>query len=114
MIVKQNLMKKEVIKNMRGGTGEANILHYDQKENMKNSRLICKIVLSPGSSIGEHEHINETEYYIILNGKATVIDNGKEESVEAGEVVITPHGSKHSIINNSDTDLELIAVIVTY
>ncbi len=114
MIVKKSMMKDETIKNMRGGEGIASLSHFDSKENMKNSRLACTISLPPGASIGEHEHINETEYYVILKGNGKVIDNGKEEPVETGEVVITPHGSKHSIINTGKTDLEFIAFIVTY
>lgn len=114
MIVKREDMKTEVRDAMRGGPGSVKFTHFDSAENMKNCRLVSEIVLTPGSGIGEHEHRNETEYYIITAGEGVVIDNGVETPVRAGEVVITPHGNSHSITNTGSADLTMIAVIVTY
>jgi mannose-6-phosphate isomerase-like protein (cupin superfamily) len=114
MIIKREDMKTEVRDAMRGGPGSVKLTHLEAGENMKNCRLLSEIVLPPGSGIGEHEHINETEYYIITAGEGIVVDNGVDTPVKAGEVVATPHGNSHSITNTGSVDLTMIAVIITY
>ena len=107
-------MNTEIKKNMRGGEGEITLLHMVEKERMKNARLLSKITIPPGAGIGEHEHVNETEYYIILKGMGIVNDDGVEKEAIPGSVIITGGGAKHSIKNTGNTDLEMIAVIITY
>ena len=68
--------------------------------------MIAQITIPVGASIGEHEHVNETEYYIITEGEGTVRDNGTDYPVKAGEVVMTPNGSTHSIENTGIGDPE--------
>lgn len=80
----------------------------------KNCRLISDVRIPPGAGIGKHQHLNETEYYIILEGSGIVMDNGKEVRVTAGDCVITGHGAEHSILNDQKADLRLIAVIITH
>ena len=72
------------------------------------------MTLLPGCSVGNHEHLTETEYYIILSGKGTVNDNGEEKPIKAGDVMITGNGASHSISNTGDAPLVFHAVIVTY
>ena len=62
--------------------------------------------------IGEHEHVEETECYVIKSGKGVVIDNGKKIDISAGDVVITGNGDVHSVINTENEDLEILAFIV--
>ena len=114
MIIRRKDMKTEVRDAMRGGPGSVTMTHLEADSNMRNCRLLSEITIPPGAGIGQHEHSNETEYYIITGGEGLVIDNGEEEKVKAGEVVATPHGSTHSITNTGSVDLIMIAVIVTY
>lgn len=112
MVIKKEDIFIEIKKNMRGGDGDVILNHLVPQQYLKHSRLIAKMIIPPGASIGEHEHINETEYYIILKGSAIVHDNDKEINVKEGDVVITSSGGKHSIKNNCDNDLEFIAIII--
>lgn len=114
MILREENFKIVENENMRGGDGVVTIVQFQEAKNMKNCRLMSKIIIPVGASIGQHEHLNETEHYIILEGTGIVVDNGKEEKVSAGDVVETAHGSSHSISNNGNSDLVMIAVIVTY
>ncbi|OHD27465.1 MAG: cupin [Spirochaetes bacterium GWC1_27_15] len=114
MIINPNQMEKEIKVKMRGGDGDVHLLHFVSPKDLKNARLLAKITIPCGASIGEHEHINETEYYIILKGKAIVVDDGVEKEVKEGDVVVTGNGGKHSIRNTGSIDLEMIAAIITY
>jgi len=114
VIVKEHEMKKEVRNQMRGGAGNIEIKHIAESSNLKNARLLAYITIPVDGSIGEHQHDNETEYYIILSGKGIVVDDGIEKEVNAGETVVTGNGASHSIRNIGNEDLKMIAVIITY
>ena len=114
MIVKRNEMFKEIRKQMRGGEGDIEIINIISKENMKNCRLMAYVNIPVGASIGNHEHLNETEYFIILKGQGIVVDEGIEKEVKEGEVVVTGNGASHSIRNTGNETLIMIAVIITY
>ena len=114
MVIRRNRMKTEVKEKMRGGDGSANFVHLVDCENEKNIRLLSELTLQPGSSVGNHRHDAETEYYIILSGCGTVNDDGIETPVEAGDVIITGNGASHGISNTGSVPLVLHAVIVTY
>ena len=114
MVNHRNEMKTEVREKMRDGNGSASIVHLVDCENEKNIRLLAETTLLPGSSIGKHNHDNETEYYIILSGSGIVDDNGKEVTVKQGDTIITGGGASHSIANNGDVPLVFHSIIVTY
>lgn len=114
MVRHEDEMRIEYKEQMRGGTGTTELLHMEEATNMKNARLLAKISLPPGASIGEHAHENETEYYLILSGQGIVVDNGVYREVGPGDVVITGGGASHSIRNSADVPLVFHAVIVTY
>jgi len=114
MIIKESEMKVEVKEKMRDGEGEITIKHLANNEDLKNARLLADITIPVGASIGDHEHGNETEYYIILEGNGIVVDNGEDKEVIPGDVVVTGGGATHSIRNTGDIALKMIAVIITY
>ena len=78
--------------------------------NLNVRKILLK--LSKTRCIGEHEHVEETECYVIKSGKGVVIDNGKKIVISAGDVVITRNGDVHSVINTENEDLEILAFIV--
>lgn len=114
MIVTRSEMKVEKRVAMRGGEGTTTLIQMVDPAEMKNCRLISEIILPPGAGIGEHEHLDETEYYIMTQGEGILCDNGRDVPVKPGDIVITPHGEKHSIRNTGSEDLKFFAVIVTY
>jgi mannose-6-phosphate isomerase-like protein (cupin superfamily) len=114
MLITSNQMEKEIKKNMRGGEGEIEILHLVKKEDLTNARLLSKIIIPPGAGIGEHDHVDETEYYIILEGQGIANDDGKDINVKSGDVLVTGNGAKHSIKNSGKSDLVMIAVIILH
>lgn len=112
MIIKKKQMKKDIRSQMRGGNGDIEITHLVNKEDLKHSRLLGYITIPVNGSIGDHEHLDETEYYIVLKGIGIVVDDNIEKEVESGDVVVTGGGATHSIRNTGNIPLEMIAIII--
>ena len=45
------------------------ILNCVSKDTIPNCRLLSYMTIPPEGSIGEHEHVEETECYVIKSGK---------------------------------------------
>ncbi|WP_461206187.1 cupin domain-containing protein [Clostridium sp. DL1XJH146] len=102
-----------VTKCLREGNGEANIQNLLSVEELDNKgKLFAKVVLKPGVSVGEHNHDGDFEAYYILKGEGKYIDNGEEKRVYAGDVTLTKNGESHSMINDTEEDLEMIALVI--
>jgi mannose-6-phosphate isomerase-like protein (cupin superfamily) len=115
MIKRHGDMEKEVRERMRDGTGSVEFVHIVRKEELKGrTRLFARLRIPPGSSIGYHTHDSEEEVYYILQGTASVTDQGVTTSVGPGDAVLTGGGGGHSIANQGSETLELLAVILLY
>lgn len=113
MIRKASECKKENRENMRGGDGIVEITNFVVPAEMNDKgRLFGKITLNPGCGIGYHVHEADAELFYILKGTAEYDDNGTMTTVTAGDVTICPTGTGHSIKNNTDEVVELIAAIL--
>lgn len=109
----KNEFTTELRENMRGGGGVVEMTNFVTKEELnEKGRLFGKIVLKKGCGIGYHVHENESELFYILKGTAIYSDNGEEKVVSEGDVTITPPGTGHSIKNEGDETVELVALIV--
>ncbi|MDX9827295.1 MAG: cupin domain-containing protein [Spirochaetia bacterium] len=113
MVIERSNLKTELKSRMREGKGEVSITPLGGAQLQKHLRLLSEITIPPGSSIGQHPHVAETEYYIILEGSALVDDNGTPVNVRPGDIVITNGGATHSIEATGTAPLRMIAVIVT-
>ncbi|MBE6774659.1 MAG: cupin domain-containing protein [Ruminococcaceae bacterium] len=116
MIKRNNNMTTDIKVQMRGGNGQAVIKNVLDKGEYKGaSRLVATITLEPGCSIGAHIHENEEEIFYIIKGTATYNDNGKTETLHAGDSCVCLSGQEHSISNETENEtLEVFAVILTY
>jgi len=113
MVLERKDMDVEARPQMRGGKGVCSVTNLGAKPLQQHLRVLAEILIPAGASIGEHEHLHETEYYLITRGSGTVNDDGTLKKVKPGDVVITTGGAKHSIEADGGEDLSLIAVIVT-
>ncbi|MCI8417271.1 MAG: cupin domain-containing protein [Lachnospiraceae bacterium] len=102
-----------VVEGARGGAGSVefhDILSADEMNG--HGRLYAKVVVRPHSSIGFHVHENDTEPYYILEGHGIFVDNDKSRTeVGPGDVCIIEVGQGHSLENNSDEDLVIMALV---
>lgn len=95
-----------VLPAFKGGEKE-----YRAKMFSDSLNKIMKGTLIPGASIGLHTHEDGCETMFFTAGTGRVICNGKESDVRAGICHYCPKGQSHTLINDSDTDLEFYAVV---
>ena len=109
MIRKEN---RVAVEGLAGGKGPATVCHILSKEElMGHGRMYAKVILPPGSYLGFHQHIHETEPYYILSGTGEFTDNdGSVTQVTAGDCCLIEPGQSHSIANHSDEDLVFMAL----
>ena len=113
MIRKATECNKEYRENMRGGNGTVEITNFATPSELNDKgRLFANITLKPGCSIGYHVHEKDSELFYLIKGTALYNDNGTECTLSAGDVMICPAGTGHSIANIGEEDVELCAVIV--
>ena len=112
MINKRDAMKTELKEHMRGGDGTIAITHLVEKEDIKNGRLMARIDIPVGASIGQHTHEGETEYYLIQEGEGEVQEAEGLKQVGPGDVVVTGDQESHSISNTGQTPLIMTAIII--
>ena len=98
---------------MRGGNGTIEITNFATPEELNNKgRLFANITLKPGCGIGYHVHEADSELFYLIKGEVLYNDNGVECTLSAGDVMLCPAGTGHSVTNNGEVDAELCAVIV--
>ncbi|MGE4453750.1 MAG: cupin domain-containing protein [Sphaerochaeta sp.] len=112
MIKKVADMQETVKTAMRGGTGQVVLKALADEGSVAHCRLFSEIRLEKGCSIGEHNHVHETEYYWITAGKGIVTEADGEKVVEKGDLVITGGGASHAIRNEEDETLVFMALII--
>ena len=83
-----------------------------EEELLGAARLYARVVLPPGTSVGVHTHTGETEPYYILKGTGMFTEpDGSVVEVHEGDCCIIEPGQSHGIANESDEDLEFMALI---
>ena len=109
MKIKFNEIPVQELVKFKGGEKQLNARMYSDSNN--------KIMLSylvPGASIGMHQHEGTSEIIYFVKGKATVIFNGERLEFTAGECHYCPENSFHTMINESDENVEFFAVVPTH
>ena len=85
--------------NMKGGTGTVEIIHsVNPKDYESPAKMIAKLILRPGCSLGKHMHEGEEEIITILSGHAAYDDNGTIVALEAGDTCIANASPKEDLI----------------
>ncbi|MCQ2380341.1 MAG: cupin domain-containing protein [Victivallaceae bacterium] len=116
MIRKNGGFRTETRERMRSGDGTVTIEHLWEAatELGSDTRMMGRLVLPPGASIGFHRHDGEEEMFFIISGRAEFDDNGVVCEIGPGDTTLTGNGAGHSIRNIGDGDLVVLAVICRY
>ena len=102
-------IEKTRVDHLRGGEGFV----YMQKVNplldyMKGYNLIT---IPPHNSIGVHTHEEDEEMIFCYKGEGTLVIDGVNNPFKEGMVSVCKRGRNHSVVNTSDSDLVVLAVI---
>lgn len=106
MLINYDEIQPQDIANFKGGEKSFHVQMFVDENNK-----IMKGKLIPGASIGLHRHEGNSEIIFITKGEGRVLYNGEYETVTAGSVHYCPMGQEHSLINDSEADLEFYAVV---
>lgn len=68
--------------------------------------------LEPGQEQKAHVHADQDKIYLVLEGRARVAVEGREEILEPGEAAVVRAGQSHGLLNPGPERL-LVAVVVT-
>ena len=115
MVRRRSEMVSEVRERMRGGSGSVEILHVFRTEELRGRvRLVARLRLAQGASIGLHRHDSEEEIFYIIAGAGLVNDDGRVTRVKPEDATLTGGGASHSIENQQAEPLEIMAVILPF
>jgi len=71
----------------------------------KNSQLVLMSLL-PGEDIGEEIHTVD-QFLRVEKGTGKVVLNDVPQDLADGSVIVVPAGTKHNLINDSDSEMKL-------
>lgn len=115
MIKRAEQMLTEIRQNMRGGDGQVEITHLlSPGEYRGQARLIARLTLGRGCSIGYHDHQLEEELFYCISGEGLLCESDglPDQPLYPGDAAITLSGQGHVICNNRDEPLVLLAIIL--
>ena len=75
---------------------------------VEEESLAIKITLTPGHRMNYHSHARRDEVWTVISGRGYAIVDGVKTTVQAGDMVKMPAGSRHTIV--ADTELKVMEV----
>jgi quercetin dioxygenase-like cupin family protein len=87
--------------------GDEVIVHLGAKETGGRFTMFTDTT-PPGGGPPPHYHITEDEWFLVLEGRASFLNNGEWTEVPAGSAVFMPKGCVHTFKNIGNTPLKQI------
>ena len=105
---------KQIQESSHGGTGPVQLYEIWQNADFKsNIDFVDRVVIPPGSTVGFHQHGNNEEMYIVLEGSGVMMIEEQEVGVRKGDMILNPPGGRHGLINNSDAAIDILVLQVS-
>ena len=75
-------------------------------------KLGCSLVVVPAGKKAWPYHLQyaNEEMFVILEGEGTLRHDGERYPIRAGDVIASPVGKPHQILNTSDAELRYLAI----
>ncbi len=113
MIIRKKFVRIEEREHVRDGQNSVFASFLLETPQLNGAgRLFQKMVIPPMCGIGYHEHEKDSESYYVLSGSGVYNDNGEEVRISEGDLTFTPDGCGHSVYNDTDTNLVILACIL--
>lgn len=112
MIKRNSEMNRELRANLCGGNGAVEFMDiFTAQEADDGYGRFAIVTFQPGESIGYHCHAKNTEIYYVLEGTATIVDDGTEYTLTAGDAQYCAMGHSHSVANGGDVPMKLLILV---
>lgn len=113
MIRKFNERESVIKEKLKDGVGYVDLKTIASGEEVFNKiKMFSTLSIKPGNSIGYHTHVGEQEVMLINKGSGLYRDDGQESIVTQGDVTVCFENHYHGITNNTNEDLEIIAMVI--
>ena len=76
----------------------------------EKSLQIRMLEISPGSKLSKQIHQHRSEHWVVIEGKAEVLNGSKNKTFLAGESTFIPKGTIHQLGNPTGDSLQLLEV----
>ncbi len=74
---------------------------------------ITRVTMQPGAVSTLHTHARAEQIWLIERGAGTLLaDGGAEAELKAGDIIRTPAGDAHGVVNSGDEPLVYLAITV--
>ena len=93
-----------------GGAGIVQGRHVIEGSDALAVPFVHDDVLPPGTSIGEHSHVDDEEIYYVVEGRGTILLDGARHAIGTGDVAVVRPGHSHGLINDDDRPLRLLVI----
>ena len=110
MISKKENQKKFAVPGLCGGAGTAEMQVFFEQGALP--RGLVQVSLEPGAGCGEHVHSEDGELFFVLEGELTILEDGSETVLHAGECEYCSGGHSHGAINRSQSVARYLAVMM--
>ncbi|MFB3851925.1 MAG: cupin domain-containing protein [Acidobacteriota bacterium] len=111
MVLKKSEIRYEERSEIRGGKGKAKSFCYLKEGDMQNVKFVSLIELEPFSSVGEHPHTEDEEFYFVVEGSGRGFLNGKSFDISEGDAFLCRRNDNHGI-EAGKNGLKFLAVLV--
>lgn len=102
---------KQLQEGSHGGVGKVELYEiWSQVDFKSNMDFFDRVVVPPNSTIGYHQHGENEEMYIILEGEGTMTIDDKTVVIRKGDMILNPKGGKHGLRNNSGSNIDILIV----
>ena len=72
------------------------------------------LLLKPNDTLGQHYHNEVEETFYLLEGKATMLIDGKEHEVTSGDAFRIEPGERHDVVNRSGSSAKFLFIKTPY
>lgn len=109
MLIRNFLNAKMEKTPIHGGEGVCeNTMLFAPEDFEAPLRFLNYTTVPPKASFGQHQHGDDNEVYVVLEGSGEYTENGVTQQVSAGDILVNARFACHSIVNTGDQEMRLI------
>lgn len=113
-MIKNFLEMKPIKEVCHDGEGLVKVVSVFEQELTTSLEFLHYTVLPPLASIGAHQHGDDEEIYIVLEGSGMMEVNGEKTAVKKGDAILNKPFGTHALYNTSDCEeLKILVMEVT-